>query len=264
MAGKPKVATQTATAAQVQSALGGANPLAMRQAILNRLKIAPGKLAGNTAAPGFDQTINNLYRTAAQNASILNANEGNISAQYDRSNAQARLDNERALQSIKEAFANRGMSFSGANVEEQGKANTAYNTVLQNLQNTRDLGLTGIGRQRMSLIEGLQRGRMSAEQGYGDTISKWLTDQAAKATAEGATSVPGIGGTSGGGLSPAEQQAADMKAWVDATNRNALLAYAAAQNKQGTRTVRRRTSTAPAPALTDQSSRYITGYPGPQ
>jgi hypothetical protein len=165
--------------AQLADLLGGlGNPAAMRSAILQRLGIDANRVSGLGSNVGFDNSINDLYRQGAETGTALDTQEGNVNRGYQQSIAQQAIDRDRALQAIKGNFANRGMTFSGAMIDENARANSDYDRYVSNLGADRDSALGDIGQRRTNLLEGLSRGRMSAEEGYGGDIAGFLQQQA--------------------------------------------------------------------------------------
>lgn len=190
--------------------LGGlGNPASMRSAILQRLGIDANKVAGLGSNVGFDQAINDLYRQGAETGTSLDTQEGNVNRGYQQSIAQEAIDRDRALQSIKGNFANRGMTFSGAMVDENARATSDFDRYLANLGADKDAAIGDIGTRRTNLLEGLTRGRMQAEEGYGSDVAGFLQQQAidlwntnyAQAVAQQAAQQGGGGG--GGYRAPA-------------------------------------------------------------
>jgi len=165
-----------ATLADLLGGLG--NPASMRSAILQRLGIDANRVAGLGSNTGFDNSINDLYRQGAETGTALDTQEGNVNRGYQQSVAQQAIDRDRALQAIKGNFANRGMTFSGAMVDETGRANSDFDRYLSNLGADKDSAIGDIGQRRTNLLEGLTRGRMSAEEGYGNDIAGFLQQQA--------------------------------------------------------------------------------------
>lgn len=171
----------------IQEALAGLqNPASMRQAILQRLNINPGQYGANQigglgANTDFDKTINDLYRQGAETSGSLDIQEGDTNTNYQKGLAQAAIDRDKALDSIRNNFAARGMSFSSANADELQRANSSWDTYVGNLGQNRDSALADIGNRRNSLLEGLTRGRQTAEEGFGGDISSFLQEQAVAA-----------------------------------------------------------------------------------
>jgi len=171
----------------VQEALAGLqNPANMRQAILQRLNLNPTQLGVNQIGgigsnSEFDRSIDDLYRQGAETSGSLDRSEGDVNTNYDRSMAQEVIDRDKALNSIRNNFANRGMSFSSSHADELGRANGDFDRYVNQLGADRATNLTDIGGRRNSLIEGLGRGRQTAEQGYGEGISSFLQEQAVAA-----------------------------------------------------------------------------------
>lgn len=185
----------------VQDVLAGLrNPAAARQAILSRLKIDPSKVKGFNNA-GFDQEINDLYRQGADTATGLDSAEGNYNRTYQQNLAQAAVDRDRSLKAIRENFASRGMSFSGAQVDELGRAGEDYNRYVGNLGSDRSANLLDIGKRRTNLIEALTRGRQGIEQGYGEGVGDFLHEQAVALWNWNAAQAANQGGGGGGSSS---------------------------------------------------------------
>jgi len=157
---------------------GFGNPAAQRAAILQRLNIDPNRASGYGGNTQFDQAMNDLYRQGLQSSTQLDTQEGDLNRGYEKNLAQAAVDRDKALQAIKGNFAQRGMSFSGAQVDELGSANSDFDRYLANLASDKQAGIGSIGRNRLNLEEGLTRGRMSAEEGYGNDLSGFLQQQA--------------------------------------------------------------------------------------
>lgn len=173
--------------ATIQEALAGLrNPAAMRQAILQRLNINPGQHGANQVGglgsnADFDREINDLYRQGAETSANLDLQSGQINTNYQRALAQAAMDRDRTLQQIRNGFANRGMSFSGAQVDELARVGSDYDRYVSDIGADRTTNLGDVSRRRLSLIEGLGRGRQTAEQGFGASISEFLQQQAVNA-----------------------------------------------------------------------------------
>jgi hypothetical protein len=171
----------------IQEALAALqNPANMRQAVLSRLNINPGQYGANQVGglgsnSDFDQQINDLYRQGAETTAGLDRSEGDTNTNYQRSLAQAAIDRDKALGSIRNNFATRGMSFSSANADELARANGEFDRYVGNLGEDRTTNLGDIANRRNSLIEGLGRGRQQAEEGFGSSISGFLNDQAMQA-----------------------------------------------------------------------------------
>jgi len=163
----------------LQDVLAGfSNPAASRAAILQKLNIDPQRAAGYGGNTQFDNALSQLYTQGLQTSANLDTQEGDLNRGYEKNVAQSAIDRDRALQTIKGNFAQRGMTFSGAQVDELGRANSDFDRYLANLGSEKEAGLGSIGRNRLNLEQGLSTGRMAAEEGYGSDLSAYLQQQA--------------------------------------------------------------------------------------
>ena len=164
---------------QVKSALGGiANPVALRQAILNRLKIDPQNLTGFQGSANFDQNINDLYRSGLERSTSLNTQEGDLNRNFQQQKLQAVMDRDKALKSVAEGFAGRGMTFSTGNINAVNDVGQNYTRQIANYGQNLSGNLNSIRDQRQNLLDELAKGQMIAEQGYGTQMQDFIKQQA--------------------------------------------------------------------------------------
>jgi len=154
------------------------NPVASRNAILQRLNIDPNRAAGYGGNMGYDQKLADLYREGLQSSANLDTQEGNLGRQYEQSLTQAAIDRDKALKAIAGSYAQRGMTFSGANVDDVSAEQGNYDRYIANLGADRTAGLNSIGQQRLGLEQGLAAGKQAADEGFGGDVSAFLQQQA--------------------------------------------------------------------------------------
>lgn len=163
----------------IQDILGGmTNASASRNAILQRLGIDPNRAAGYGGNTQFDTQMAELYNQGLKGSSDLDTEEGNLNRNYQQNYAQAAIDRDKALKQIIAGYANRGMYYSGANVEDQDTANQDFTRYTGNLGAERDAGLSNVGRNRINLESGLTQGKQALEGGYGADVGAFLQQQA--------------------------------------------------------------------------------------
>jgi len=239
------MATNTTTSAQVTSALSGiSNPASLRAALLRKLSIAPGRLTGMTDSSNFDANISNLYKSGTEQNASLDTQEGDIGATYAKNLAQSSVDQDKALRNLAESYAARGLTFSGLHDQDVSDTLTNYTKYNQGLDATRSTALNKISAAREKLLSDLASGQTTYEGKYGQTVADWLKGQAVAAT-------PTDTGASGTPDNPYDPNpgpsAADIQAWVDATNANiwnaeiARQQAAAAANSRANRRARNTT-----------------------
>lgn len=163
----------------LQNILAGfKNPGASRTAILQRMNIDPNRAAGYGGNTGYDEKLANLYREGLRTAAELDTQEGNLNRGYQQNLAQAAIDRDKALKAIQGSYAQRGMTFSGANVDEVAENQGNYDRYVANIGADRTAGLGDIGRNRLNLQQGLLAGKQAADTGYGADLSAFLQQQA--------------------------------------------------------------------------------------